>query len=99
MNLQVENNIELKYSNQNCQNYRKKLAETQIKWENLIHHHQLLTEQAEKNNIYKQYIEVSNIILDYVQNSFLHTKNPPNFPKIMGHLPKLVTFCRKIRTV
>ena len=39
MNLQVENNIELKYSNQNCQNYRKKLAETQIKWENLKHHH------------------------------------------------------------
>ena len=65
MNLQVENNIELKYSNQNCQNYRKKLAETQIKWENLKHHHQLLTEQAEKNNIYKQYIEVSNIILMY----------------------------------
>ena len=39
MNLQVENNIELKYSNQNCQNYRKKLAETQIKWKNLKHHH------------------------------------------------------------
>lgn len=28
MNLQV-GNTELKYSNQNCQNYRKKLSETQ----------------------------------------------------------------------
>ena len=51
-----------------------------------------------KNNMCKQYIEVSSIIHDYVQNSFLQTKNPPYLPKIMEHLPKLVTFCGIIRT-